>query len=112
MYTFSWLFLLSMVFYAYLRLLLYTLAYPAPLHPFFEAATYITASRALLWLGWTAAYPYLSLLFSVFPISTVLPWSELVLYSLSSVLVVWVLEGAWWIYFPWYKSVLAYLLHH
>ena len=104
-----------MVFYAYLRLTLSTLAYPAPLHPFFEVATYVTASRDLLRLGWitaSSAYSYLFLLFSVFPDSTVLPWFELVLYSISSVLVVRVLEGAWWIYFPWYKSALACLLHY
>ena len=115
MYTFSWLYLLLLIPYVYLWMLLHEFASfsgaPTPLDPLLEIGTYLTISRSLLWTVWTSGSPLLFLFFSVFPAATTLPYTLLGLYGLTSVLVFWVLEGAWWTYFPWFKSLLAYRLH-
>ena len=75
---------------------------PTPLHALNDYA----------WTMWLHGFTWLSYLFLLFPDAASLSWDILVLFGLTSVLVFWVLEGAWWTFFRWLKSLTALGLYH
>ena len=96
-------YLLFYFFSLYFQLTLYTYAMftgcSTPLHSLFD----------LVWTTWISS---LHSFFLLFPDAADLSWTVLVLYCLTSVLVSWVLEGAWWTFFLWFKSFIALVLYY
>ena len=90
MYLLSWLHLLFYVFYIYHQLTLYELeaytGYRSPVRDLTEA----------VWAWWVYGFTSLSYLFQLlFPDLACLSLGLQALYGLTSVLALWVLEGAW-----------------